>query len=504
MRLGTKLVLATLIAISLVVAVALLVGQGIITQQGTQLARQQMRSILLGAENARNSAAKLGETGAFDRKALLEGLKNYANFREAPIYNTIPVVAGWKSVEEVAAKEGLKFRVVKNQARNPNNEPTAAEAPILKRLEEGAPDFFEVNRQSGQIIYARPIALTPDCLACHGDPATSPTGDGKDLLGFRMENWKAGEVHGAYILSSPLSKVEKVVQASVSQTLMWLLPMGVVISIAFWLLTQTTLIKPIEKTIGDLASTSDQTSSASGEIASAGQSLAESCSTQAASLEETSAALEEIASMSKTNAQQAGDAANSADGIAKSAESSQAMMNRLVDAINQIRDSSSEVSKIVESIDQIAFQTNILALNAAVEAARAGEAGAGFSVVAEEVRRLALRSAVAAKETAEKIQLAATRTQGGSQLCEEMQKEFALIVEQTHKLRTQIGQVATASKEQEGGVAQISTAVQNIDKTTQAIAATSEESAASAAALGQQAQQLNTIVGGLKGLVQGK
>ncbi len=162
-----------------------------------------------------------------------------------------------------------------------------------------------------------------------------------------------------------------------------------------------------------LSAGADQTAAAAGQVSGASQSLAEGASEQAASLEETSASLEEISSMTKRNAESATQAKFLSAEARRAAETGVSSMRDMQSAMDSIKASSASIAQIVKSIDEIAFQTNILALNAAVEAARAGDAGAGFAVVAEEVRALAQRSAQAAKETAGKIEESVARSGAG-------------------------------------------------------------------------------------------
>jgi len=173
-------------------------------------------------------------------------------------------------------------------------------------------------------------------------------------------------------------------------------------------------------------------------------------------------------------------------------------------AMNAIQQSSHDISKIIKTIDEIAFQTNILALNAAVEAARAGVAGAGFAVVADEVRSLAQRSAVAARETADKIADATTRSAQGVELSQRVSAGLQHILEKNREVDRLVAEVATASHEQSVGLSQINTAITQMDKVTQANAASAEETAAAAQELNAQSEELRNSsaqLGALVGLV---
>jgi methyl-accepting chemotaxis protein len=169
-----------------------------------------------------------------------------------------------------------------------------------------------------------------------------------------------------------------------------------------------------------------------------------------------------------------------------------------------IKVSSDDIAKIIKTIDEIAFQTNILALNAAVEAARAGEAGMGFAVVADEVRNLAQRCAQAAKETAGKIEGAITKTGQGVEITTKVADALNEIVTKVRQVDELVTEVAGASREQTDGIAQINVAVGQMDKVTQSNAATAEESAAAAEELNSQAEVMKQSVAELLQLVGGK
>lgn len=216
-----------------------------------------------------------------------------------------------------------------------------------------------------------------------------------------------------------------------------------------------------------------------GEIASASQSVAESASQQAASLEETSASLEELTAMASRNSEHATQADKLMTDAIGQTQSAGQSMDRLANAIQDITESSTKIANIVDTIDEIAFQTNLLALNAAVEAARAGEAGAGFSVVADEVRNLAMRAANAARETSELIDDTVKTIREGSALVGTTTQGFKAVVANANKVATFMNEIASASKEQTDGIRQINATVTDMDRSTQQNAATAQQLSAS-------------------------
>ena len=259
--------------------------------------------------------------------------------------------------------------------------------------------------------------------------------------------------------------------------------------------------KPFAVVIGSLSQMADMNVTSARHVTAASQSLAEGSSEQAASLDEVSATLEELTSMTKRNAEHAQSGKVSVNAARQAAEAGSEQMVRMQSAMGSIQQSSQEIGKIIKTIDEIAFQTNILALNAAVEAARAGEAGAGFAVVADEVRSLAQRSAMAAKESAEKIATAGERSVQGVQLSNRVAEELAAIVVKIREVDSIVEQVATASQEQNTGLNQISSAIHQLDKVTQANAATAEETAAAAEELTSQSGELQEAGHRLSALV---
>ena len=277
--------------------------------------------------------------------------------------------------------------------------------------------------------------------------------------------------------------------------------LGVALAVFLGVYLSRYLSRQIRQTVEDLTESSVQVSSASNMIQASSQSLAEGASEQAASLEETGASLEEMASMARRNAENAKTANDLSNKTRSSADQGWQAMQELSTAVADIRQSSDNISKIIRTIDEIAFQTNILALNAAVEAARAGEAGAGFAVVADEVRNLAQRSAQAARETAEKIEDSIAKSRNGELISKRVGDNLQEILGSARQLDELVAQIATASGEQSQGAQQISTAVSQVDKVTQSNAATAEESAAAATELASQADTLKIAIETLSSMV---
>jgi methyl-accepting chemotaxis protein len=261
------------------------------------------------------------------------------------------------------------------------------------------------------------------------------------------------------------------------------------------------IVRILKDAIDRIREGADQVSGASHQISEASQSMAAGASEQAASIEETSAALEEISSMISQSSENSKHAENLMAEAKRVAENANDFMEQMSASMRDISSASEETSKIVKTIDEIAFQTNLLALNAAVEAARAGEAGAGFAVVADEVRNLAMRAAEAAQNTAELIDDTVKKVDSGAQLSETTRNEFTKVMESAIKVAQLIGEIAAASDEQALGIGQIGKAVEEMNRVTQQNAANAEESASSSEEMNVQANMMRSQLVALDSLV---
>jgi methyl-accepting chemotaxis protein len=297
---------------------------------------EKARSIVLTAESAREEMGRKWEQGIFSTAQI----RAWADAGEREkVLAAVPVVTAWRAAMAKSKAGGYTFKVPKFQPRNPRNEPDEVEARVLRLFEAGGLDeHFEVDREKKVLRYFRPIRLTQECLNCHGDPRLSKTvwgrSDGKDPTGGPMENWRVGEVHGAFEIVQSLSDAEAHIAANLRTGAIVLAGLLLLSGAIFmfgvpWLITHD-LVRPIAGMVAALSRNSDEVVSAAGQVATASQTLSHGATEQAASLEETSASMEEMASMTRRNAEHSRAAAELMRDVDSHVQSSREVLGTMV------------------------------------------------------------------------------------------------------------------------------------------------------------------------------
>jgi len=480
--LGTRIIASVLVSVAAVVAISDYVFISRFRDAAQDAMKEKAAAFTAVADEAKNHTAELYQQGSFDSDQLLKELaadraagKKYT---QSKIFGTIPVVAGWTAANNAAAREKIDFGVVAFNARNSAHEPKpdSFEFKTLQTLEEqvkaGKSEVVSaIDPKTNRLHYMRAIRLTADCMLCHGVPGNEldKEKDGKDPLGFAMEGWKVGDMHGAYHVQMPLSVVDAQVASFITQGAIWSVPAIVVALLSFWWMLRTMFGKPVSNLIerikdiaqgeGDLTKrvavtsqdeigqlgtwfnafvsrihdvmvqvgqNTNNVAAAATEIASSSEEMASGMKEQneqithmSSAVEQMNASVVEVARKSADAAGRAEDSGSAANTGGKVVEETIVGMKSIADAVTagaqsvrELGRRGEQIGQIIEVINDIADQTNLLALNAAIEAARAGEHGRGFAVVADEVRKLADRTTKATEEIAQSIQAIQRETQG--------------------------------------------------------------------------------------------
>jgi len=541
MSLSTKLIAMCLFAMIAVVAVNYVVFTKGYRQDAQEALMEKAAAFTAVADEAKTHASQLMAQGAIDTPKLvgeaLEEIKNGKSYSETKFFGAIPVVVGWQTAEKAAKRENIDFRVVAFDARNKKNEPEAGSfrEQMLRELTTqvksgGKETIGRIDEKTNTLHFMRAIKLDETCMSCHGDPAKydrkddEGNYDGKDVLGFRMESWAPGDMHGAYEVAMPLAPMDDQVAGFLTGGMTYTVPLVVGCSLAFIFFLRSMLTKPVnrlvamvqdiaqgegdltkrieiqrEDEIGQLAKWFDkfmdnlqdiirQVSSATREVAAAATEIA-------ASSEEMSASVGEVArqaAQASESAQQSGQIASQGGEIVSQTVQTMKELNGSVtessQSVSELGQRGQQIGQIIAVINDIADQTNLLALNAAIEAARAGEHGRGFAVVADEVRKLAERTTKATEEIGGSITAIQTETQRAVE-------RMTVGVDQ---VKSGVSRAETAGESLQQivkGATEVAGMIQSISAASEEAGAGAAQSAEAANQLSAKAEQLQALVG---------
>lgn len=441
---------------------------------------RRAEAVVGAAEAARDHLAGLHSAHCIDLDDLLERARTETaagrSYRDTAAFRAVPIVAGIAAANGAAAAAGMDLVVTARDARNEEHDPAndrelgAFRGQLLDDLTRqvaagGGPSLWRIDADHDVMVHQHAITLTAGCLNCHGDPVRSPRGDGKDGLGFRMENWQVGQVHGAFEVRTPMAPVRAAARANAAKVALPAAGIAALGMLALFLLLRSTVVRPIgravatlqaakghlgvrlddtrhdelgelgrsynqflgevQQMVGEVARHADGVLAASTELDTTARSQSENAagtttqaahcaaiatrmSTNSTEVGRSTAALQatfrSVAAAVEEMTASIAEVANGADSGAHEADDAAALTRQSSQRIGELGAAAQEIGRVIETIQDIAELTNLLALNATIEAARAGEAGKGFSVVANEVKDLARQTAEATQDIRKRVE----------------------------------------------------------------------------------------------------
>lgn len=456
MKLREKLVVMIIACLAVVLGG---VGAFTIQRNAAMTTAAKTESAGMVAESIKESMHVFGEIG--DMEALedyVDGVRHMEGLTDVRAVRSEAVVADFDEREGGLPQDDLDRQV----------------------LASGEP-LTVVDHDAHTIRTLLPLTTQESCLDCH--------------------ETEVGSVLGVASVSVSTADADRAKTVFATSVLLALLGAIVIAAALLGVVLTRGVIQPVKRSAHEIIDGARRTLEAVNQSRQAGETIAQNTSTQASNLQQTAASLQEMTARTRDFSSSAGQANANAAQASGSARQGHEAASRMTSTMESIKQAADDTSRIIATIDEIAFQTNLLALNAAVEAARAGDAGQGFAVVAEEVRNLAQRSAEAARNTASLLDGSRSQADQGVKAVDQVVQLLTEITEQADLSATGIGEVSTGAESQVRTISEMAEAVTSLDQSTQSTAASAQQSAANAADVQEMAEAMLRVAGALGTLV---
>lgn len=477
-------------------AVCIVATTWIFQQMGQQHLRSKMELMVHSAESIRAKMARQNQQDKLLEKMLASSLSKHDRMQFVPIFAAINLL------QDAARQQNYVLHTPGVRPRNPQNAPSAEEAAMLRLFAaRKASNLFQIDAQRNQAVLAQPIFLTQDCMVCHGDPATSRTGNGLDALGLPMEGYKPGDLVGAFVLRADMGPMQQEARAGALQLSGSVLLVCLFAGAAMYWGSGKLLVEPLLALVEKMRLRIVETLQVSEQFAADAERLTAVSHTQDEIANAGLQSLRSLLAANQTKLDRMDSMQSTAAAASRSAARSAQEVKLLEAEIDRIGSSSRDIQAILKKIEDIAFQTHLLALNAAVEAARVGEVGAGFAVVADEVRSLASRCQSAAEETESCIQSSHERTTKGVAQCGQISTSLATMLRDGNQVNSAVVEIAEVTNSQHAELRSLGRLVEQIHASTSGVVTASQVNSEASQQLLQQMDGLQQVLREAEALV---